>query len=857
MKIFYRILKIIAIIIVVLVTTLFIASFVMQDTVAGIILRSLNKNLSTKYEFASVKLSFLKKFPNASVELRNVLVHPSNRFDRNCFKDINTDTLLFARQVSVEFSIADVARGIYDIDRIGIKDGRLNLLTDTAGKINYEIYVESTAGGQGGNFLLNLDRINLSGMSAVYDDRYIDLLLRGYVENGRMRSRITSDKIDFKADGGLRIDYFRLMNYTISRSIPSEVDLDLVRDSGGFLFNESTLRLDKYLISMRGSISKENVMDLALAAKGIDLSYIRSFLPDSLRAKVEDYDPSGILNAGGTIKGLSSSSSDPAVRIDFDLGKGNVVYRKSPVRIRDLSVKGSFSSGSRKNSSEGILEIDDFSGTLGSSQYKGYVRLSGFDPLLSKVRIKGTVRPDEISEFFGISTVSSASGSIDMDLHLEGIMPDREKYSFADFLSLNPVADLQFNAFSIGLNNDRTRFEDVTGNIRMSDTLIAEDLDFRIRDNKINVDGSFMNFHGWISGRPVILKGQADLTCGKLEPEKLFAPEDQPSDGPAGKQALRFPADISVGMNLKIDHFIYKTFEARNISGNLTYNPGVLNFNTLNLTALDGAVSGNGLLAQNRDKSFVARGSFGLEDINIRKAFESFRNFGQDFIRAENLAGKLSGSVSVLIPADSLFKPDVKSVTAEGKFVIANGSLIDFGPVKELSSFISLSELENIKFEKLENDFFIRTNYFYLPQMDVRSSAADLAINGKHSFENEYEYHVRIRLSEALSKKIRKPKPNTTEFGAVEDDGLGRTSLLLKIESRGNDTKVSYDVKAAGTKVREEIRSERQNLKSILNQEFGWYRNDTTVAKPAETKPKRFRIIWEETDTVKIDQIPQ
>lgn len=857
MKIFYRTLKVLAIITVVLVTTLFLASFVMQDTVAGIILRSLNKNLSTKYEFASVKLSFLKKFPNASLELRNVLVHPSNGFDRKCFESVSTDTLLFARQVSVEFSIADVARGIYDIDRIGIKDGRINLLTDTAGGINYDIYVESTEGDTGNNFLLNLERINLTGMKAVYDDRSIDLLLRGYVANGRMKSRITSSRIDFRAEGGLRIDFFRLLNYSISRSIPSEVDLDLVRDSGGFLFNESTLRLDKYLISMRGSISAENVMDLTLAGKGIDLSYIRTFLPDSLRAKVEDYDPSGILNASGTIKGLSSSSSDPSVRIDFEVGKGNIVYRKSPVRIRDLSINGSFLSSSRKNSEEGILEINDFSGILGSSQYRGSLRLSGFDPLSAKMRIRGRVIPDEIRGFFGIRAVSSASGSIEMDCLIDGILPDREKYSFADFLSLNPVADLKFNTFSIGLNNDRTRFEDVTGRIRISDTLVADNLDFKIRENKINVDGTFMNFHGWISGKPVILTGKVDLSCGKFEPEKLFVPGDQSAAGSAGKQALRFPAFVSADINLKINHFIYKTFEARNISGNLRYRPGVLNFNTLNLTALDGAVSGNGLLAQNRDKSFVARGSFGLEDINIREGFVAFRNFGQDFIKAENLAGQLSGSVSVLIPADSMFKPDIRSVTAEGKFIIANGGLIDFGPVKELSSFISLSELENIRFEKLENDFFIRSNYLYLPQMDVRSSAADLAINGKHSFDNEYEYHVKIRLSEALSRKIRKPKPNTTEFGAVEDDGLGRTSLLLKIESRGDDTKVSYDVKAAGTKVREEIKSERQNLKSILNQEFGWYRNDTTITKPEEPRPKRFRITWEETDTVKIDQIPQ
>jgi hypothetical protein len=312
------------------------------------------------------------------------------------------------------------------------------------------------------------------------------------------------------------------------------------------------------------------------------------------------------------------------------------------------------------------------------------------------------------------------------------------------------------------------------------------------------------------------------------------------------------PGDIILDLNLKIENLVYKTFEAKNITGEFSYKPRILNFKSMKFNALDGFISGDGFVVQNTDKTFISRGSFTFNGIDINKTFKSFKNFGQDFIKAENLAGKVSGSLSVLIPMDSLFNPVIKLITAEGKYIIENGGLFDFGPVKDLSSFIELTELENIHFEKLENDFFIRNNFLYIPLMEVRSSAADLSINGKHSLDNEYEYHVKILLSEALSKKMHKPKPNTTEFGAVQDDGLSRTSLLLKIESKGDDVKVGYDVKAAGTKVKSEIKSERQTLKNILNEEYGWYKNDTTVTKTS-TAPKKFRITWEETDSVKAE----
>jgi hypothetical protein len=365
------------------------------------------------------------------------------------------------------------------------------------------------------------------------------------------------------------------------------------------------------------------------------------------------------------------------------------------------------------------------------------------------------------------------------------------------------------------------------------------------------LNGLFINFPGWVSGERIVLRGSADISCDKLMPEILFHESaDSASENETG---YHFPRDVIMDLKIKTQKLIYKTFEAENITGEFSYKPKLLNFKSLNFNSMEGTISGNGFLVQNADKSFMGRGNFILDKIDVNKAFISFRNFDQDFIKAENLSGTVSGSLSLLLPMDSLLNPNFKSITAEGKFVFTDGALIDFKPVQELSSFIHISELKDIHFDRLENDFFIRNNFIYLPMMDVKSSAADLTVNGKHSWDNDYEYHVRILLSEALSKKIGKPKPNTTEFGAVQDDGLGRTSLLLKIEGNDEDVKVGYDLKAAGNQVKSEIKSERQNLKTILNQEFGWYKNDTAVNSTTTTKPKRFRITWEETDTTKIE----
>jgi len=287
---------------------------------------------------------------------------------------------------------------------------------------------------------------------------------------------------------------------------------------------------------------------------------------------------------------------------------------------------------------------------------------------------------------------------------------------------------------------------------------------------------------------------------------------------------------------------------ASNIETNLVYRPGLLTFNSLNIKALNGVIYGNGFILQNNEKQFTSRGIFNVAELGIKKTFAAFRNFGQEFIKAENLDGDFTGSVTLFLPADSMFKIDVKSVVAEGKFVIANGHLVNFESVKNLSSFIELSELENIRFDKLENDFFIKDYQLTIPQMEVLSSAADFSINGTHGFDNNFEYRIKIRLSELLSAKRKRERKSVTEFGAVEDDGLGRTSIFLLAQGKDDVTRISYDLRAARDKVREDIRTERQNLRTILNQEYGLFRNDSTLVPqptPEENRPPRFRIEWE------------
>jgi hypothetical protein len=844
MRLILKILKWSVIGVILIVLVLFCISLFLQDDVVNIFIKSINKNISTKIDVGSGTFSLINKFPKASVKLENVYVHSSPEFDRTQFKNRNTDTLLFGKSVSLEFKMTDLIRGIYNIESVSLNGGIMNLFSDSSGMVNYEIAGE-TASSSGEEFVIDLARINVLNLNATYTNTATSLNIIGLIRNGRFKSRIAGNNIDFTASSELQLTRLEIFPVLLKTSTAASLDLNLHQSDSGIFLRNGNLKIENFNFGITGMVYEDDRLDLKITGRDIDVSRIKKFLPAKYLEKFLEYDPSGILSIDCGVNGLLNRKNNPGIRIGFSLENGHVLYKNSNIELNNLALSGSFNNGRLKGPESSILIIDQAVAALGSANYSGSLSIENFNHPEIDAVFSGELIPYELSEFLNLKEVTLAEGSVRLNLRLSGNLPSKEKYSLADFIDLNPEADLQFKSMSFGLKTSNLVVNDIDGNIMAARHLWAEGLSFSYKGQRVKIDGEFTNLTSWLAGRPVYIKAVADISVGNLMP-LYFMPDSSSSK----QTSFKLPEGIDLDINLSVDNLIYKKFSASNITGNLIYRPGLLTFKSFNLNSQGGTITGDCFLARELGKSFISRGTFNLNGIDINKAFISLNNLGQDFILAENLAGALSGKISLLMPLDSMLNPNVKGITAEGKYTLTDGALINFEPVKSLSDFIELSELENITFYKLENDFYIRNNYIAIPQMDIRSSASDFTVSGKHSFDNDYEYHVKMYLSELLSKKAKKSKSYSTEFGAVEEDGLGRTSIFLKITGAGEEVKVGYDLKAAGGNVKQNLKTEKENLKSILNKEYGWFKKDSAIKQETAPKP-RFKIEWEETDSLK------
>jgi hypothetical protein len=340
------------------------------------------------------------------------------------------------------------------------------------------------------------------------------------------------------------------------------------------------------------------------------------------------------------------------------------------------------------------------------------------------------------------------------------------------------------------------------------------------------------------------LKG--DLYSHFLDLKKFFNQSNEKDTA-----LFTLPEKLYLQVNYAIDDLDYGKFHAKNIITTILYKPGFLNFSSLNLGTMKGRFEGNGTFTSSSAGETNVKSQGTLYDIDINELFYTFNNFTQNFIIAKNLRGLISGDYQMSISLDKKLNPLFNTLVVDSDIRIINGELLDFEPIKSLSGFIALSELEHIKFSSLHNSILIQNNKVYIPKMDINSSAFNITTSGTHGFDNYFEYKVKVNLFEILARKARKAKKENEEFGVVEDDGLGRTSLYLAITGTPDDYKIRYDKKEAANKVRNDLQKEKKVLKSILNEEFGLFKKDSLINKGKTSRPdNKFILDWGEEESI-------
>ena len=231
----------------------------------------------------------------------------------------------------------------------------------------------------------------------------------------------------------------------------------------------------------------------------------------------------------------------------------------------------------------------------------------------------------------------------------------------------------------------------------------------------------------------------------------------------------------------------------------------------------------DGKFYKNTENNFKLTGNIKLENIDVKKTFSAFNNFGQDFIMAKHIKGKSSSIIICNITLNKFLEIDLDKINIDSKVSIEKGELIDFKPLESLSNYVKLDDLAHIKFSKLENEIKIKDKIISIPNMEIKSSALSLIISGKHFFNQEYNYKISLLLSDLLAKRFRK---RDNDFNTQDSTSLLKTNLQLRMVGDKENSDISFEKLKIKENLKNEIKKEILDVKKIISEEINKKESD-------------------------------
>ena len=129
-----KILKIVGILLLLLVISLFALPYFFKDQIKAKITDAINEKVDAKVSFADADLSLFKSFPQANVTIDKLLIINKAPFEG--------DTLISLGQINLKMSIKELFKGkeeAMNIEAVSTENGLINILFNKEGVGNFDI----------------------------------------------------------------------------------------------------------------------------------------------------------------------------------------------------------------------------------------------------------------------------------------------------------------------------------------------------------------------------------------------------------------------------------------------------------------------------------------------------------------------------------------------------------------------------------------------------------------------------------------------------------------------------------------------------------------------------------------------
>ena len=810
-KFFKRFFLTILILIVVIAGVLFVVGYYYGDEAEQLIVTEINRQLDIEVSVEDIQFSVFDNFPYASVEFTDI--QTKERLSTS------SSPLLKAGSLSLMFNIYDIVKGEYNVEKIALEDAFLNLVVYEDGIKNYDVF-RLEKGNEKKSLNINLENVVFKNVQVSYLNYPSDQEYLFTVNQGKLHGEFSSSTYNLEIDGDFYSKHIRSGKTVFfeDRNLNTTLSIHVDLENGLYKIDQGTLNIAGLKFNVDGSIQsslKNKELDFTINAGQSNVQSFYEIIPQEYQNPLKAYNLSGELNFIAYINGNFSGNTLPLITFDFQLENGGIKHPESGIVMEGASFNGKFQNGKSKSKKSFSLSLQDFKARLVTGDIFGKLNLVNFENPNIDVSITTTVDLSKINKLYKIDNVQDMSGYLDLDLRFRNNLKSFRQFTISDFISSRTSGSMNISDVDIRLKDSPVSYTNLNGSFNFNNKdLLVKQFSGKVAESDFDMNGSFINLLAYAFKPGEKIKIKADLNSKYLKLDNFLIYKRSKTDT---VYKLRFSEHISFDLNLDIKEFWFRKFSANNMKGRVHMKNMKLTVENASLHSMKGKTLLSGVIDGTNPQKFWLDCEADFQDVDIHDLFYELGEFGQNSITSENLRGTVNANVIYRSYISPHLKIEKASVYTVGDLVVTDGELINYAPMYKLSKFLKNKDLAHIRFSTLKNQIKIEDEVVYIPEMDIESSTLDLKINGTHTFQNDIEYHIQILLSELIS---RNNKEEEIEGIFTDDDGLGRTTLYLKMVGNANDPEIKYDTKEVRKKLVSDLKKESQEIKEAFRKEF-------------------------------------
>jgi hypothetical protein len=800
-KIFHYVFKTFKILIVSLITIYLIAYIYVvanKKKIIAQVTEQISKKINGNVKIGDADISILKSFPKISVLINDVSI---------------TDTMFAqhqhpffsAKEVFANLNIWKLIQKKPPLTGLRIQSGSIYLYTDTSGYTNTYM-LKSKKDPEGGpkrtSGDINLKNIQLRDFRITLDDRKKEKLHDFMVHDLYVKLEDNAETLVMSTDADILVNSlaFNLPRGTFLKgaSFTGDFKLKYGKESQLLSFDSINVKLAGQKYNMSGSFDlgdKNPGFSLRLHVRDAVYSDIKMLLPKRIDSSLSIVTLNKPLDADAQLNG-PLHGGEPYIYAKWNVKKTHLT---TPfLDFDDATFTGFYMNemvpGLPRNDPNSMLSISNFTATWHTlpvtSQKIEIINLAV--PVLT-ADLRSNFPLKSLNDVIHTNSLDFAAGDASVVLAYKG--PMQYNTNTNSFLNGN----IAFENGIINYTSKNVQLKDVFGLLVFNNSNVnVQDLRATVLGNKVVMNGSAKNLLTLVNTAPNrvvidwnIFSPSLNLGVFTFLLNKRNKVERTNSSSKTALANMSAKIDdvlelSKVALKMQAGNLVYKKLAAQHFNADITMQQDRYILNNVSMNTAGGKITMSGQLVTESNNNHRATLNASLENVDVKKIFYAFDNFGQDGITSESLAGQLTAKVNAGLALNNTGAVVPASARGTVDFSLKNGELNNYEPIRKIQSFIfKKRNFDNIRFAELKDRFEINGGEIKMNRMEIQSSVISLFVEGTYKRGSGSDISIQIPLS---NLKKRNEDYNPVNIGT---DKKGGRSIFLRGQT-GSDGNVNF-----------------------------------------------------------------